>query len=276
MTSNLNPAPADAYAPDADWVGPAMPKILARLLTIVQTLLHVGHHCATLIQRRTTRRPGFRLFFAVLGAQQAVIHASRHPGILRAPALESLWQRRAATSRDVPAPACPTRAALNKNAQAHPCDEPFRDQIARPAAPRAQYGAPVDPRNPATAVAIKPEILARSIARISRHLERVAIICTSGLQAAITRAIARYQDGEAAECPDGTAPEQELLLQAEEVSARNNWIETACAADLRATCPVFPDSMGARSAAAAVSRRATMYPDRHSGGRMKAPVTMGR
>lgn len=217
MTSDTLSSPADAHAPDADRAGPAMPENLARLFYIVHTLLGFGRHFAALIERRTARR-GFWLFSAVLGTKKrAAMRASLQCGILRAAALESLLLKRAATGRDVAAASPPTRAASDEDANAHPCDESFRDQIAHLTAERAQYDAPVDPCNLATAEAIEAEVLARSIGRniadICRDLGVVAIMCTSAFWDATTDAIACYQDGAAAECLDDTQPEPALLAQ---------------------------------------------------------------
>jgi len=60
MISSPNTAPADAYAPEANREGPAMPENIARLLYVVRILLDFGHHLAATIERRAAG-PGFWL-----------------------------------------------------------------------------------------------------------------------------------------------------------------------------------------------------------------------
>jgi hypothetical protein len=205
MTSDTLSAPADACSPDADRAGPAMPENIARLLYIVRTLLQFGRHLAATIERRATGR-GFWLFSAVFGtAELPVMRAYLHRGILRAATLESLLLRRAATGRDVAAPRT-GQTAWTEDAKIHPCDEPFRDQLARLTAERAQHDAPVEPDHSASVAQIEAEVRARpigrSIADICRDLGVVAMMCTRAFRETIVNAIACYHDCAAAECLD--------------------------------------------------------------------------
>ena len=214
MIANTLFSPADACAPDADRAGLAMPENLARLLCIVRILLDSGRRFTALVERRMSWR-GFWLLSAVWGTSRPAMRARLHRGLLRAAALESLLLCRAATGRDVAAPPSPVCPEATQDAKLHPCDEPFRDQVARLDAERARYDAAPDPRNPPTPGEIEAEVRARSIARtiddIRRDLGVVAIMCTNQFWDAMTDAIARYQDGTAAERLDDTLPEPEPL-----------------------------------------------------------------
>ncbi|HUB49464.1 MAG TPA: hypothetical protein VMB73_31200 [Acetobacteraceae bacterium] len=220
MTNTTLTAQAEAYAPDADRAGTAMPENLAWLLYIVRTLLHFGRHFAALIDRRAARR-GFWLFSAVFGTRKHDrMRASLHRGILRATALEFLLLKRAATGRDV---AATPRPESTEDANAHPCDEQFQDQIARLTAERAQHDAPADPHNPATPESIEAEILARSIGRniadICRDLGVVAIMCTPAFWDMLTGAIACFQHGAAVQSLDDAPPQPALPSRQPEPSA---------------------------------------------------------
>ena len=139
------------------------------------------------------------------------MRAHLHRGILRAATLESLLLRRAATGRDVAAAPRPGHTASTEDAKVHPCDEAFRDQLARLTAERAQHDAPVDPDDPATAAQIEHEVRARSISRniadICRDLGVVAMMCTRAFWGTMADAIACHQDCAVAECLDDAPPE---------------------------------------------------------------------
>ena len=220
MISNPNTAPADAYAPDADRAGPAMPEGIARLLTVVRVLLGYGRHLAATIEHRATQ-PGFWLFSAVFGtARLPVILAHIHRGILRAATLEALLLKRAAAGRDVAAPR-PTHATPGTDTNADPWDEPADAQIARLTAERAQHDAPVDPDHPAAAEQIEAEVRARPIGRtiadIRRDLGIIANLCTRAFWDALADAIAGYEDSTVAWLVD-TQPQSDGPRQEQEAN----------------------------------------------------------
>jgi hypothetical protein len=201
MTHNALTIPANACSPDASRAGPAMPEHIARILCVVRILLEYGRYIAATIERCASReRHG--LFSAVFGTGKvAVMRAYLHRGILRAAALEYLLLQRAAAGQDVAPAPLHTNAALGMVPNADPCNEPFKDQVARLTAERAQHDAPADPASAATAEQIEAEVRDRPIGRtiddIRRDLGVVAIMCTPKFWAATTHAIACYQDSAA-------------------------------------------------------------------------------
>ena len=218
MISNTLTAPADAFAPDPDRDGAPMPANISGLLSILRVLLHFGRHLAATIERVAATRD-FWLFSAVFGTTSLpVIHAHLHRGILRAVALESLLLQRAATGQDIAASPLPPSAG---DANADPCNEQFEAQTARLTAERAQYDAPADPANLATAEQIESEVRARpigrTIAEIRRDLGIIAMMCTREFWDAMTDAT-RYFENAAAECPQHTqsGPDQSALTQENE------------------------------------------------------------
>ncbi len=197
MNSHTLSAPADAYPPDADRAGPAMPENIARLLTILRVLLDFGRSLAATIERRAAT-PDFWLFSAVFGTSRVpVILAHLHRGILRAATLKSLLLQRAAAGRDVTAAPLHAHPPATGDANADPCDEPFDAQRARLTAERARHDAPVDPDNLATAEQIEAEVRARPIGRsladIRRDLGIVACMCTRRFWDTVTDAIACFE-----------------------------------------------------------------------------------